>query len=132
MRPTRSDDTVIEGAFVPDNYVFRSRAPGFAGADGYILLLFVWAEPLFASVYLGIAQRAFDLAVGSVKQKTSVANLARTMAYHPEIQHTLAEMMFELERMVPHLERITADWVNGVGLRRDVARQSGRTQVRLR
>jgi alkylation response protein AidB-like acyl-CoA dehydrogenase len=31
MRATRSDDTILDGAFVPDKYVIRVRRPGFAG-----------------------------------------------------------------------------------------------------
>jgi len=31
MRATASQDTILEGAFVPDKYVIRTRKPGFAG-----------------------------------------------------------------------------------------------------
>ena len=33
MRATRSDDTILEGAFVPDKYIGRVVPMGFAGAD---------------------------------------------------------------------------------------------------
>jgi alkylation response protein AidB-like acyl-CoA dehydrogenase len=33
MRATRSDDTVLDGAFVPDKYVVRVVPAGAAGAD---------------------------------------------------------------------------------------------------
>jgi alkylation response protein AidB-like acyl-CoA dehydrogenase len=114
MRATRSDDTLLEGAFVPDRYIARVVPPGFAGADLFVLSIFAWAEPTFASIYLGIAERARDLAVASVKGKTSVALGGRSMAYHPMVQHAMAEMTLELEAMVPHLERIAEEWTTGV------------------
>ena len=114
MRATRSDDTVLEGAFVPDKYVIRVRPPGFAGADAFILTMFAWAEPLFASIYVGLAERARDLAIAGVKEKTSVAEMTRPMAYHPEVQHRVAEIELELESMIPHVERIAEDWSNGI------------------
>jgi alkylation response protein AidB-like acyl-CoA dehydrogenase len=114
MRPTRSDDTLLEGAFVPDRYVARVVPQGFAGADLYILAVFAWAEPTFANVYIGIAERARDLAIASARRKTSIAGLSRSMAYHPEMQHAAAEITLELEAMVPHAESIAVDWSNGV------------------
>jgi alkylation response protein AidB-like acyl-CoA dehydrogenase len=36
------------------------------------------------------------------------------MAYHPEIQHLFSEMSLEIESMQPHIDRICADWSNGV------------------
>jgi alkylation response protein AidB-like acyl-CoA dehydrogenase len=114
MRATRSDDTVLEGAFVPDKYIVRVRPPGFAGADAFILTMFAWAEPLFANIYLGIAERARDLVIARVKQKTSVAGMTRSMAYHPEVQHRVAEIVLEIEKMIPHVERIAEEWSNGV------------------
>src|SRR5258708_5552694 len=73
MRATRSDDTVLDGAFVPDRYIARVVPTGFAGADLFVLSIFAWAEPTFSNVYIGIAQRARDLAIAGVQKKTSVA-----------------------------------------------------------
>src|SRR3954470_14100633 len=80
MRATSSHDTVLEGAFVPDSHVARVVPPDFAGADLFVLAIFVWAEPTFGSIYLGLAQRALDLSIASVKTKRSVAAMNRTMA----------------------------------------------------
>jgi alkylation response protein AidB-like acyl-CoA dehydrogenase len=114
MRATASHDTVVEGAFVPDKYIARVVPPDFAGADLFVLAIFVWAEPTFGSVYLGLAQRALDLAVASVQNKTSVAQVSRTMAYHPGVQHNVAEMVLALDGASAHVERIADDWSNGV------------------
>jgi len=111
MRATRSDDTILEGAFVPDRYIARILPAG--SADLFVLSIFAWAEPTFAGVYAGIARRAIDLAVASVKKRTSLA-LSRSMAYHPEVQHAIAAMQIELEGMDAHLERVASDWAAGV------------------
>src|SRR6187549_1146373 len=43
MRATRSDDTVLEGAFVPDRFISRKVAAGAAGLDEFVLGIFAWA-----------------------------------------------------------------------------------------
>ncbi len=114
MRATRSDDTVIDGAIVPDKYIARVVPAGFAGADLFVLGIFAWAQPTFASIYLGIADRAVDLAVAGAQKKTSIALGGQTMAHHPEIQHTIAEMVLALDGAEAHVERIAQEWSDGV------------------
>jgi len=114
MRPTRSDDTILDGAFVPDKYIARVVPAGFAGADLFVLGIFAWAECTFASIYTAIAERALELAVATAGKRTSVALGGRSMKYHPEIQHEIADMAIELEGSIPHVERTAADWSNGV------------------
>jgi alkylation response protein AidB-like acyl-CoA dehydrogenase len=114
MRATRSDDTVLDGAFVPDRYIARVLDADFAGADLFILSIFAWAECTFGSIYLGLADRAIDLTVDSARKKTSIARLTRSMAYHPEVQHAVAEMILLRDGASPHVERIAADWSDGV------------------
>jgi alkylation response protein AidB-like acyl-CoA dehydrogenase len=114
MRPTRSDDTILEGAFVPDQYIARVVPTGFAGADLFVLAIFAWAECTFASVYTAIAERALELATEMAQKRTSVALGGKTLAYHPEIQHQIADMAIEVEGIAPHVERTAADWSTGV------------------
>ena len=113
MRATRSDDTVIENAFIPDRYIVRIVPAGAAGVDPFVLGMFAWALLGFGNIYYGLAKRALDLSISSVKSKGSLA-LSRSMAYHPEIQHAIADMVLELESIGPHLETIAEDWSNGV------------------
>ncbi|MFL5581937.1 MAG: acyl-CoA dehydrogenase family protein [Gemmatimonadaceae bacterium] len=113
MRATRSDDTILDGAFVPDRYIARVVPPGAAGIDLFVLSTFAWALLGFGNIYYGLARRALDMTVDGVKRKKSIA-LTRTMAYHPEVQHAVAEMGIELESVEPHLERIAEDWSAGV------------------
>lgn len=114
MRATASQDTILEGAFVPDQYIARVVPPDFAGADLFVLAVFVWAEPTFGSIYLGLAQRALDLTVAGVRNKRSIAQMSRSMAYHPEVQHNVAEMVLALDGAIAHVERVADDWSNGV------------------
>ena len=113
MRATRSEDTVLENLFIPDRYIARVVPAGAAGIDLFILSIFAWALMGFANVYYGMARRALDQSVEGVKKKKSLA-LSRSMAYHPEVQHAIAEMAIELESIGPHVESVAEDWSNGV------------------
>ena len=113
MRATRSDDTVLDGAFVPDKYIARVVPMGFAGADLFVLSIFAWALVGFGNVYYGLARRVLELTVDLVKSRSSIA-LTRSMAYHPEVQHDVAEMVMELEAIGAHLETVARDWSEGV------------------
>jgi alkylation response protein AidB-like acyl-CoA dehydrogenase len=113
MRATRSDDTILDGVFVPDRYVARVVPAGAAGIDYFILSLFAWALLGFGNIYYGLARRALELTVESAKTKRSLA-ISRTMAYHAELQHRIAEMGLAFESIGPLLDRVAADWSTGV------------------
>jgi alkylation response protein AidB-like acyl-CoA dehydrogenase len=111
MRATRSDDVVLEGAFVPDKYVQRIVPTG--AGDAFIVAIFAWALLGFANIYYGVAQRAIDLVLPMIKSKTAVA-VSRSMAYHPGVQHGVAEMTLALDPIGPHLDRVAEEWSSGV------------------
>lgn len=113
MRATRSDDTVLDGVFVPDEYIVRTLPAGFAGADMFVLTIFAWFLLNIGNIYYGIARRALDLTLESVKRKTSLA-MSRTMDHHAGVQFAIADMVMELETIEPLLEKIAQDWSNGV------------------
>jgi alkylation response protein AidB-like acyl-CoA dehydrogenase len=113
MRATRSDDTILDGAFVPDRYIARIVPAGAAGIDSFVLSVLMWALVGFGNIYYGVAQRALDMTLDQVKKKHSMA-LTRSMAYHPEVQHGVAEMGIELEGIGPQLDRLADDWCSGV------------------
>jgi alkylation response protein AidB-like acyl-CoA dehydrogenase len=56
--------------------------------------------------------RVRELIVEQLKTKTSLA-VTRSMAYHPEIQHGVAEISLELESIAPHIDTIARDWAEG-------------------
>ena len=113
MRATMSNDTILDRTFVPDEAVTLVCPAGFAGAGLFHVALFGWALLGFAAVYSSIARRAYDETVAKVHDRTSVA-LTRSMAYHPGVQHDVAEMRIHLEAINAHLDRVCDDWANGV------------------
>jgi alkylation response protein AidB-like acyl-CoA dehydrogenase len=113
MRATRSDDTILEDTFVPDRYIARVVPAGAGGLDAFVLGVFAWALIGFGNVYYGIARRALDLAVETVKNRKALA-LSRSMAYHAGVQQAIGEMVLGLESVGPHLDRVAHDWSTGV------------------
>jgi alkylation response protein AidB-like acyl-CoA dehydrogenase len=113
MRATASHDTILDRAFIPDADTVMVCPAGFAGAGPFHVGLFAWALLGFAGIYLAIAKRAFDEVVTALPKRSSVA-LTRSMAYHPEVQHRVAEMRIALESAEAHLDRVCDDWSNGV------------------
>jgi alkylation response protein AidB-like acyl-CoA dehydrogenase len=113
MRATRSDDTLLDGAFVPDARIAKVCPAGLAGADFFVLSIFAWALGGFSNVYYGLAQRMSELAIEHVKGQSSLG-LTRSKAFHPEVQHGVAEMVVELEAIGALVESVTGDWAGGV------------------
>ncbi len=113
MRATASHDTILDGVFLPDDQVISVCPAGFGGADFFIVALFAWGLLGLSAVYLGAAERAYAETVKSVQNKTSLA-MTRSMAYHPEVQHNVAEMRMCLETASALLERTAIDWTAGV------------------
>jgi len=115
MRPTQSHDTILDGVFVPDDRIGRIVPAGDA-SDPFIVGMAVWPLSLFAAVYLGVADRALELAVDGARRKTSVAIERGAMAYNPMVQHQVAEMYLELDAASATLDRFVEDWVTGADL----------------
>jgi alkylation response protein AidB-like acyl-CoA dehydrogenase len=112
MRPTQSHDTVLDGVFVPDRLVGRVLPAG-PTEDLFMVAMNVWALALIANVYLGIAERALELAVASARKKTSIAIDRGAYAYHPMVQHQVAEMYLELDAAKATVDRFVDDWLAG-------------------
>jgi alkylation response protein AidB-like acyl-CoA dehydrogenase len=112
MRPTQSHDTVLDSVFVPDARIGRV-VPAGDGTDPYLVAMLMWALPLIASVYVGIAERALELAASGARRKTSVAIERGAYAYHPMVQHQVAEMYLELDAAQATVDRFVDDWVAG-------------------
>jgi alkylation response protein AidB-like acyl-CoA dehydrogenase len=113
MRPTQSHDTILDGVFVPDARIGRV-VPAGDGTDLFLVAMAMWPLSLIAAVYLGIADRALELAVEAARRKKSVAIERGSYAYQPFIQHQIAEMYLELDAASATHERFVADWVAGV------------------
>ena len=112
MRPTQSHDTVLDAVFVPDARIGRVVPAGDA-SDPFIVAMTMWPLSLIAAVYLGIAERALDVAVDGARRKKSIAIARGAYAYNPMVQHQVAEMYLELDAATATVERFVADWVAG-------------------
>ena len=114
MRATRSDDTVLEGAFVPDPKIARVLATGGAGMDLFLLGMFAWGLTGFSNVYFAIGERLLDLTVEYVQHKRSISLSSETYAHHPETQHNIAEMVMLRDSMEPQLDSVAARYRDAV------------------
>jgi alkylation response protein AidB-like acyl-CoA dehydrogenase len=112
MRPTQSHDTVLDGVFVPDDRI-GCVTPAGDGTDPFLVALAMWPLPLIATVYLGIAERALELAVAGAQRKTSIAIGRAAYAYHPVVQHQISQMFLELDAAQATVDRFVDDWVAG-------------------
>jgi alkylation response protein AidB-like acyl-CoA dehydrogenase len=113
MRPTQSHDTILDGVFVPDARIGRV-VPAGDGSDLFLVGMAIWPLSLMGAVYLGIADRALELAVSDARRKTSMAIERGAYAYNPFVQHQVADMYLELDAASATLERFVGDWVAGV------------------
>lgn len=114
MRATRSDDTVFEGCVAPTEKIARVLPAGPAGMDLFALGIFAWALGGFSSVYYSIARRVVDLTVENLPKKTSLALPSSTYAHHLEYQHGLAEMIFKIDPLLPHVESVLEGYSEAV------------------
>ena len=96
MRATESHDTVLEDVFVADADVLCVVAAG-PPTHPAVAMMLVWALTLIANVYVGIAERALEIAVEQAAQRTSIAIPRRTVAHHPLVQHQVADMYLALD-----------------------------------
>ncbi len=114
MRATRSDDTILDGAFVADSAIARVIPAGAAGMDLFVLGIFAWALVGFANVYFGIAERMLELTIDYVKDKKSMGLASGTYAHHPATQHNIAEMIMLLDSMEAQIDSVAEGYAASV------------------
>ncbi|MGD8328904.1 MAG: acyl-CoA dehydrogenase family protein [Acidobacteriota bacterium] len=113
MRATRSDDTILDGVFIPQERVARVVPVGAAGIDQFVLGIFAWALVNFGYVYSAMAQRALDITIQSVQNKPTIA-IPAGMSHHPGVQQGVAAMTMMIESIAPQLDKVAQDWSDGV------------------
>ncbi len=113
MRATESHDTVLQDVFLPDSDVLCVVPAGPPGHP-VVAVMQVWALTLIANVYVGIAERALELAVEQAGRRTSIAIPRGTFAHHPLVQHQVAEMYLTLDAARSGLDGLARDWVGGI------------------
>lgn len=108
MRASQSCTTVLEGACVPPERIFR-KLPVGPNADPLIFAIFACFETLLAAVYTGIGERALELGVQAVKRRTSLKNDGRVYSQDPDIRWKVSAAAMALERLYPQLQLIARD-----------------------
>ena len=108
MRASQSNTTVLDGAVVPAERIFR-RLPVGPNADPLIFAIFACFETLLAAVYTGIGERALALGVDAVKRRTSFKNGGRSYAQDPDIRWKVADAAMAMDALYPQLSSVAAD-----------------------
>ncbi|WP_426977841.1 acyl-CoA dehydrogenase family protein [Pseudarthrobacter sp. O4] len=108
MRASQSNTTVLDGAVVPAERIFR-KLPVGPNADPLIFAIFACFETLLAAMYTGIGERALLLGVEAVKRRTSFKNGGRSYAQDPDIRWKVAEAAMAMDALYPQLSRVTTD-----------------------
>ena len=108
MRASRSCTTVLDGAGVPPERIFR-RIPVGPSRDPLVFAIFACFETLLAAVYTGLGERALALGVENVKRRTSFKNGGRSYAQDPDIRWKVAEAAMAMDNLYPQLRAVAAD-----------------------
>ncbi|TYC99322.1 acyl-CoA dehydrogenase [Arthrobacter echini] len=112
MRATRSNTTRLADVRVPTDAVFR-RTPVGPNADLLVFGIFAAFETLIASVYLGIADRALDLAADALTRRRSHV-AGRPLSDDPVLRQLLAGAAMARTGAAAELRAVTADLDAGV------------------
>ncbi|OFI38015.1 acyl-CoA dehydrogenase [Arthrobacter sp. SW1] len=108
MRASQSNSTVLEGAVVPPERIVR-KLPVGPNQDPLIFAIFACFETLLASVYTGLAERAFELALDAVKRRTSAKFGGRSFAQDPDIRWKIADAAMALDTVQAQLAGLARD-----------------------
>jgi len=108
MRASQSNTTVLDGAVVPAERIFR-KLPVGPNADPLIFAIFACFETLLAAVYTGIGGRALVLGVEAVKRRTSFKNGGRSYAQDPDIRWKVADAAMAMDALYPQLSSVASD-----------------------
>lgn len=113
MRASQSCTTILDGAHAPAERVACRIAPG-PTAHPFVFGIFAAFILLTSSVYVGIAKRAVDLAIGATKARTSVKNAGAAYSQDPDKRRRIAAMAIALDGLSPQLDLATGDIETGV------------------
>ena len=108
MRASQSATTVLDGATVPAERIFR-KLPVGPNADPLIFGIFACFESLLAAVYTGLGERALAVGVETAKRRTSFKNGGRSYAQDPDIRWKVAEAAMAMDNLYPQLAAVTRD-----------------------
>lgn len=107
MRATQSRTTELHGVVAPAGRVVRRVDPG-PNPDPIVFGIFSVFELLLASVYTGIARRALDVAVETVRRRRSKKS-GTTYSQDPDIRWRIADMALAYDALPPQVEALCRD-----------------------
>ncbi|MHB1065142.1 MAG: acyl-CoA dehydrogenase family protein [Georgenia sp.] len=113
MRASQSCSTVLDGAHAPADRIVRRIPPG-PTMDPFIFGVFANFEILLAAVYTGVARRAIEVGVQTVRRRKSLKNGGAPYANDPDIRWRLADAAIALDGVYPQIAQIAADVDNQV------------------
>ncbi|MGP0221245.1 acyl-CoA dehydrogenase family protein [Paenarthrobacter sp. NCHU4564] len=108
MRASASNTTLLHGAVVPPERIFR-KLPVGPNQDLLIFAIFACFETLLAAVYTGLAERALTLAVENVKRRVSAKHGGRSYAQDPDIRWKVADAAMAMDGIQPQLTLLARD-----------------------
>lgn len=108
MRASQSCTTVLDGACVPPERVFR-KIPVGPSRDPLVFAIFACFETLLAAVYTGLGERALAVGVENAKRRTSFKNGGRSYAQDPDIRWKVANAAMAMDNLYPQLRAVAAD-----------------------
>lgn len=107
MRATQSNTTVLEGAHAPAEAILQKVAPG-PSLEPVVFGIFAYFEILLAATYLGIGNRAIEVAADSVKKRRSVKN-DDVYANDPDIRWRLADAAIAMNSAAAEVTLLARD-----------------------
>lgn len=113
MRASRSCTTVLDGAHAPAERVVRRIPPGRT-RDRFVLEIFGCFEILLGAVYVGIAERALEVAVAAVQERSSRKRGGAPLATDPDVRVRLARTAIALDGIRPQIDALARDLEAGV------------------
>lgn len=108
MRASQSRSTVLEGAYVPADRIFR-KLPTGPNPDPLVFAIFACFETLISAVYTGMGERALQLGVEAVQRRTSARNGGRSLAQDPDVRRKVAQAAMAMDALYPQLQTVAAD-----------------------
>jgi len=126
MRATQSHSTRLAGAIAEPSRVLRRLVPGPSG-DPYIFAIFANFEILISAVYLGIAERALELAATAAATRSSTRT-GTTLDQDPVIRWKIADAAMAVDAVSPRIAALA----RAVDVREDLGDQWYRQLVGLK
>ena len=113
MRATQSYTTHLDGALVTPEHVAKIL-PVHHSQDPFVLAIFQSFLLLISSVYVGIGDRALEIAVERVQERKSLARDGASYATDPDIRWQVAEMGIRQDGLSAPLHSLALDVDGGV------------------